>query len=82
LELPGSSFKDIIVDSLLHRSSKGLIDVFGFAIMPNHVHFIWRMNKMNGKEKPFGSFLKYTAHQFKKVIKLSEFRKLQIECSA
>jgi putative transposase len=40
--------------------------------MPNHVHFIWRMNKMNGKEKPFGSFLKYTAHQFKKAIKPSE----------
>jgi len=25
--------------------------------------------------KPFGSFLKYTAHQFKKVIKLSELEK-------
>jgi REP element-mobilizing transposase RayT len=46
--------------------------VFGFVIMPNHVHFIWQMNKRNGKEKPFGSFLKYTAHQFKKVIKPSE----------
>jgi hypothetical protein len=27
---------------------------------------------MNGMEKPFGSSLKYTAHQFKKVIKSSE----------
>jgi hypothetical protein len=65
-------WKTSLLNSLLHRSSKGLIDVFGFVIMPNHVHFIWRMNKMNGKEKPFGSFLKYTAHQFKKVIKPSE----------
>jgi len=73
--LSASSFKDIIVDSLPYLSSKGLIDVFGFVIMPNYVHFIWRMNKMNGKGKPFGSFLKYTAHQFKKVIKLSELEK-------
>ena len=32
--------------------------------MPNHVHFIWQLMKMNGKEKPHTSFLKYTAHTF------------------
>jgi putative transposase len=37
--------------------------------MPNHVHIIWRQNKLNGKETPQGSFLKYTAHEFLKRLK-------------
>lgn len=31
--------------------------------MPNHIHLIWRQNKMNGRETPFGSLLKHTAHR-------------------
>jgi putative transposase len=39
------------------------------------------MNKMNGKEKLFGSFLKYTAHQFKKVIKPSELENYKMNAA-
>ncbi len=60
------SYKNVVISSLAFLSSAGKIDVFAFVIMPNHVHFIWRINEMNGKEAPQGSFLKYTAHAFKK----------------
>jgi putative transposase len=59
-------FKKIIVESLEYLSNKGNIEVFAFVIMPNHVHFIWRPIRANGKESPQGSFLKFTAHRFKK----------------
>ncbi len=59
------SYKNVVISSLEYLSSSGKIDVFAFVIMPNHVHFIWRINEMNGKETPQGSFLKYTAHAFK-----------------
>jgi hypothetical protein len=36
---------------------------------------------MNGKEKLFGSFLKYTAHQFKKVIKPSELENYKMNAA-
>ena len=36
--------------------------------MPNHIHLIWNILKMNGKESPAGSFAKYTAHQFRKYL--------------
>jgi REP element-mobilizing transposase RayT len=36
--------------------------------MPNHVHFIWQTNELNAKETAQGSFLKYTAHEFKKYL--------------
>jgi putative transposase len=36
--------------------------------MPNHIHLIWRTNALNGKETVQGSFLKHTAHAFKKML--------------
>ncbi len=65
-------YKNIIIHSLNYLSESGKIDVFGFVIMPNHIHLIWRINEMNGKETTQGSFLKYTAHEFKKLLKKDE----------
>jgi REP element-mobilizing transposase RayT len=62
-------YKNIIVSSLQYLSDAGKVDVFAFVIMPNHIHLIWRVNEMNGKETAQGSFLKYTAHEFKKILK-------------
>ena len=62
-------YKNIIINSLQYSSDAGKVDVFAFVIMPNHIHLIWRVNKMNGKETAQGSFLKYTAHAFKKMLK-------------
>ena len=62
-------FKNIITDSLRYLSDTGCIDVFAFVIMPNHIHLIWRINKLNGKETPQASFQKFTAHEFKKIVK-------------
>jgi putative transposase len=63
-------YKEIVVSSLRYLSEKGKIDVFAFVIMPNHVHLIWRINELNGKETAQGSFLKFTAYAFKKALRL------------
>lgn len=54
--------KSIIIDSLAFLSNNNIIDVFAFVIMPNHIHLIWRINSLNGKETAQGSLLKFTAH--------------------
>jgi putative transposase len=61
--------KQMIVDYLQKLSIDQLITVYGFVIMPNHIHLIWKQLKMNGKETPKGSLLKYTAHEFLKKLK-------------
>jgi len=66
--LDKDQFKQVILDSLSHLSEKGKIDVFAFVIMPNHIHLIWRINELNGKEEAHISFLKFTAHQFKTML--------------
>ena len=60
------SFKNVIIDSWQYLSDQQLIDVFAFVIMPNHLHSIWRANKPNGNESSQASFLKFTAHEFRK----------------
>jgi putative transposase len=75
--LQADIFKDVIIDSLRYLSEAGKVDVFSFVIMPNHIHLIWRMNDMNGKESSYASFLKYTAHSFKKLLKAGHPDKLE-----
>ena len=59
---------ELIVKYLKELSARGLIKVYSFIIMPNHVHFIWQQLQKNGKETPQESFLKYTAHEFLKIL--------------
>lgn len=67
--LKENRFKQVIIESFANLNERGLADVFAFVIMPNHIHLIWRTKSMNGKETVQGSYLKYTAHQFKKLLK-------------
>jgi REP element-mobilizing transposase RayT len=68
--------KELIVDYLKELSAREMIKIYGFVIMPNHVHFIWQQLQKNGKETPQGSFLKYTAHEFLKIVKQNGTSKL------
>ena len=66
--LADDRYKNVIINSLAYLSKKSMIDVFSFVIMPNHIHLIWRINEHNNKETTQGSFLKFTAHEFKKIL--------------
>ncbi len=68
--------KQTMVDTLKYLSDKGLINVYAFVIMPNHIHLIWQQNALNGKETPKGSLLKHTAHSFLKQLKENGTTKL------
>ena len=52
--------------SLEHLSKTGKTEVFAFVTMPNHIHFVWSLKALNGKEMLNTSFLKFTAHSFRK----------------
>lgn len=62
----------MIVDTLKYSSDQALINIYGFVIMPNHLHLIWEQNKKYGKETAQGSFLKFTAQGFLKKLKANE----------
>ncbi|MDQ3550260.1 MAG: transposase [Bacteroidota bacterium] len=63
------NFEPVIIQSLSYLYRKGCIKVYGFVIMPNHIHLIWELLENNGKESPSSSFMKFTAHQFQAILK-------------
>ena len=54
----------IVMNSLQWLVQNGLVRIYGYVIMPNHIHLLWEQLKMNGKELPKNSFEKYTAKSF------------------
>ena len=64
--LKTDDYKKIIIESLQWLCEKKLVSIYGYVIMPNHIHLIWQQLKMNGKEFPKNSFEKFTAHKFQK----------------
>ncbi|MEP7079958.1 MAG: transposase [Ginsengibacter sp.] len=57
--------KLIIIESLQYLVRSGKIVIYGYVIMPTHIHLIWEILSLNGNESPAGSLAKFTAHKFK-----------------
>jgi len=64
-------YKLVILDSLHHLVKCRKIAVFGYVIMPNHIHLIWELLEINGKEYPNASFMKYTSHIIQKDLRVN-----------
>jgi len=71
-------YKQLIINTLMQMVAKELIRVYGFVIMPNHVHFIWEMIAKNGREMPHASFNKAIGHLIIKDLKLNDHPNLQL----
>ena len=58
-------YKQVIIDSLRFLVEQKRIKVYGFVIMPNHLHLLWKMEEPHKREDVQRDFLKYTAQQIK-----------------
>jgi putative transposase len=63
--------KSILIECWKNLISREKIKLYAFVIMPNHIHAIWEMVDMNGKEMPYASFNKFTSHQFLEQVRLT-----------
>ena len=59
------NYKDIVVSSLQFLVENKRVAVYGFVIMPNHIHLIWQIAEGHKRENVQRDFLKYTAQQIK-----------------
>ena len=53
--------KQFIIDALKYRVANKQLTVYGFVIMPNHVHCIWQIHDNIKTEDFQRDFLKFTA---------------------
>ena len=70
--LKNDEMKMIIIKSFQWLKQNGLVNIYGYVIMPNHIHVLWEQLKMNGKETPRASFEKYTGHMFLKQLRVNK----------
>lgn len=76
--------KLIIISSLQWLVQNKLVEIYGYVVMPNHIHLLWQQLEMNGKEFPKNSFEKFTAKQLVAKMKQennNELKKYQVEAS-
>jgi putative transposase len=69
--LQDDALKEIIINSWKYLVQQELVTIYGFVIMPNHIHLLWTMLRPNGKESAGSSFAKFTAHAFKKYLQVN-----------
>ena len=58
-------YKDVIIDSLEFLVNDNRVVVYGFVIMPNHIHLIWQMQPGIKRDRVQRDFLKHTAQCIK-----------------
>ena len=58
-------YKEIILSSLRFLVQNNRVAVYGFVLMPNHIHIIWHIGEGHKREDVQRDFLKYTAQQMK-----------------
>ena len=63
--LKPDKYKDIVMQSLHFLVSNKRILLYGFVIMPNHIHLIWQKRENIRQSDVQRDFLKYTAQQIK-----------------
>ena len=51
-----NKYQALIIQCWKDLADKRLIAIYGFVIMPNHLHIIWEMKGKNGREMPYASF--------------------------
>lgn len=61
---PGQ-YKNSIIDSLRFGVKDERVMVYGFVIMPNHLHLVWRLKAGRRRSDMQRDFLKFTAQQIK-----------------
>lgn len=63
--LAPNRYKDILVESLRFLVGNGRILLYGFVIMPNHMHLVWQMKAGPRPSNVQRDFLKFTAQRIK-----------------
>jgi putative transposase len=58
-------YKDIILNSLKFLVNDKRCLVYGFVIMPNHIHLLWQIDALRKREDVQRDFLRFTAQQMK-----------------
>ena len=58
-------YKEIIVQSMKFLCANSRVKIYGFVIMPNHVHFLWKIGQSHTLDEVQRDFMKFTSQIIK-----------------
>jgi REP element-mobilizing transposase RayT len=67
--LKDDRFKDIVISSLSFLSDTKRVIIYAFVLMPNHMHFVWRIQREHRRENVHRDLLRFTSKQILSVLK-------------
>ena len=70
-------YKDIIIESMRYLVKEKRVIIYGFVIMPNHIHIIWQLQAGQQRENLQRDFLKYTAQVIKEDVLQNDPKELK-----
>lgn len=75
--LKEDAYKGIVINSLKFLKNEGSVIIYGYVIMPNHIHLIWQIQDGFTREKIQQRFMKFTAQHMK--FKLQKENSIDLE---
>jgi REP element-mobilizing transposase RayT len=72
--------KQIVLDSLQWLVNAKRCRIFGFVIMPNHVHILWRISDGFSRAEVQTAFFSFTAHKLQKWLRINDDKLLENYC--
>ncbi len=63
--LENNSYKQLVLDSMAYLINQNRCAIFGFVLMPNHIHLLWQMKGTHKMADVQRDFLKFTGQMMK-----------------
>ncbi len=63
--LKQDKYKEVIIKSLSFLVNQGRVKVYGFVLMPNHFHLLWKIMPSYTLSGVQRDFMKFTSQQIK-----------------
>ncbi len=67
--LASDKYKNIVIRYLQSLHDRKCVRIYGYVIMPNHVHLLWEELRPNGREKPMDCLLRGTAESLRHLLR-------------
>ena len=75
--LKPEKYKTIIIESLQYLVKEKRVILYGYVIMDNHIHLIWKPTKLYSLKHTQLSFMKFTAQKIKRDLELNHQKVLK-----
>ncbi len=75
--LEKKKYKEIIIHSMAYLVNQKRCKIYGFVIMPNHIHLLWKMEEDHKREDVQRDFLKFIGQMMRMDLKKNDLEQLR-----